>query len=471
VIADVLNRNFVEHQLGGIREQLAEPVEPAVIEAVTTDHDMEPAASKRALADLSDRLPGPSAIPGQAELESDADPALDELAFFSRDPIVSAVQTVVSERLHAEHPEALQERAPGFTPGAAPPDIVAATRSLIDPEQYGPHDVRWITEVAKAVATRLLRGVTPFNPAPAEYGIADNARVILVGDWGTGLTRARAVASVMAEEVREALADNSEVHVIHLGDVYYSGEASEYEAHVLADGLWPVSAEDAERGVTSWSLNGNHDMYSGGKAYFETLLGDERFSAQRSADGRPTSSFLIRTGHWDLLGLDTSWSADRLNPGHQAVLEDPQGQWVDEVSADSKRSGRRVMLLSHHQLLSAYNPGDLGEVLPAKLERPLAKRQITAWFWGHEHRCMGFTPDPRVSFVRCIGHGGVPIISHPLDEPVKSPGAWEYRGFLDRSGQHWGRFGCAILDFKGERVTVRYRNDLGREAHPAEDVA
>ena len=47
--------------------------------------------------------------------------------------------------------------------------------------------------------------------------------------------------------------------------------------------LWPVTAAQARAGVTSWSLNGNHDMYGGGFGYFETLLADPRFVTQRSA--------------------------------------------------------------------------------------------------------------------------------------------------------------------------------------------
>ena len=54
--------------------------------------------------------------------------------------------------------------------------------------------------------------------------------------------------------------------------------------------LWPVTADQAGAGVTSWSLNGNHDMYSGGFGYFQTLLADPRFAAQRSPDGTPPAT-------------------------------------------------------------------------------------------------------------------------------------------------------------------------------------
>ena len=44
--------------------------------------------------------------------------------------------------------------------------------------------------------------------------------------------------------------------------------------------------------MTSWALNGNHDMYSGGWGYFDHLLADERFSRQRgwTAPARASSA-------------------------------------------------------------------------------------------------------------------------------------------------------------------------------------
>ncbi len=137
----------------------------------------------------------------------------------------------------------------------------------------------------------------------------------------------------------------------------------EVQRRVLADGMWPVTADQANQGVGSWSLNGNHDMYAGGWGYFETLLGDERFTLQRSADGRPTSFFRIRHPHWDLVGLDTSWDTDVLSQGKSGALADPQAAIVKGWADECAREGRKLMLLSHHQLVSAYDQADIGTVL------------------------------------------------------------------------------------------------------------
>jgi hypothetical protein len=308
--------------------------------------------------------------------------------------------------------------------------------------------------------SHLAKGNHPFNPRPAEYAISDSARLVVVGDWGTGLPRARAVASYMAEEVADALAYGREAHVIHLGDVYYSGLPSEIRQHVLA--CWPVTPEQARAGVTSWSLNGNHDMYSGGFGYFETLLGDPRFAGQHSADGAPTSFFRLAAPSWDFVGLDTSWDTDVMSKGVSGVLEDPQAGFVAEIA---RASGRKLVLLSHHQLMSVYDQADLGPVLPAKLGPVLDSGRVAAWWWGHEHRCMGFEAAHGVRFPRCLGHGGVPVLqTYAAGDPVKPPGAWEAAGFLeDAGGDCWARFGFAVLDLDGSQMQVRYRDDLGAE--------
>jgi Calcineurin-like phosphoesterase len=454
VLADVIDRGFVNRQLGEIRRQL---------QAGTLDAEAEQAV--RGLADAPAQPVGAS--PAQTLLASlppaDAGPPSSggeatPTPFLSRDPIVSMVQTALEEQLRAEHPDEIEQTAHGFHPGLVAHEILGAIERLIHPERFGPHDPGWITEIVAAVARRLEKGNHRFTKRPATHEIAsDDARIVLVGDWGSGLPRAIALKEWMAQEVAGARDAAREVHVVHLGDVYYSGERSEYDARLIAP--WPVSRGDADAGVTSWSLNGNHDMYSGGWAYFDHLLAHPLFAAQR-VDRKPTSWFHLTTPSWDIIALDTSWERNPLAAGHTAVLEDPQAQYVTDLAADSRK---RLMLLSHHQLISEYDQRDIGRTLPRKLASVLAGPGVDAWFWGHEHRCMGFAPVPGVRLARCLGHGGVPVVAHDEDVAIEPPGIWEERDFLDSRGVHWGRFGFAVLDFAGREVEVRYRNDLGAQ--------
>jgi hypothetical protein len=221
-----------------------------------------------------------------------------------------------------------------------------------------------------------------------------------------------------------------------------------------------VTDEQAHGGVTSWSLNGNHDMYSGGWGYFQTLLGDERFSSQRSSDHKPTSFFRIRTPSWDLVGLDTSWDPEVLSLGQKGVLADPQAKVLRGWAAESDR---KLMLLSHHQLVSSYDLGDLGTVLPHKLAPLLESKRIDAWLWGHEHRCMGFEEVHGIPFLRCIGHGGIPVPATAEDAKIPAPGAWQEFGSFEENDARWNSFGFAVLDFDGPQISVRYRDDEGTQ--------
>lgn len=365
--------------------------------------------------------------------------------YLARDPVVSLVQSVLEEHLR-----------PRTGPVGYWDQLVMRISQLLDPGRFTPDDPNWVIKIAEAMLTHLAIPVHPFNQQPAVHPITDDARLVLVGDWGTGLRRARDVAALMAIDVAEGRAAGRDVHVIHLGDVYYSGLRSEYRHHALD--LWPVTDQQAADGVTSWSLNGNHDMYSGGHGYFRTMLADPRFSLQQAPDREPTSYFRLVSPSWDFVGLDTAWRDNRLSKGLVGVLQNPQAQFVNAIAEENPQ--RKLGFLSHHQYISVYSPEDIGTELGEKLAPTLDARKVTAWWWGHEHRCMGFEASGGVRFPRCIGHGGVPTT--PLPEgPIPKPGTWlENTSFIE-DNQCWTHFGYAVLDLDGDRIDVRYRNDDG----------
>ena len=249
-----------------------------------------------------------------------------------------------------------------------------------------------MTKIAGATLDRLAKGNHKFNANPAEHTIADDARVVDRRRLGLRApARASTSPSTWARRSQEALAAGRQAHVVHLGDVYYSGDPREYQRRVLAGGYWPVTKAQFDAGVTSWALNGNHDMYSGGYGYFDTMLrDDDRFAKQRSAG---------RQGHELLPAQRTRSGTSRASTrrgtptcsasARRACCTIPRPAcW----SAGPPSPTRKLMLLSHHQLVSAYDLGDLGTVLPYKLEPLLKSGRISAWLWGHEHRCMAFAP-------------------------------------------------------------------------------
>jgi hypothetical protein len=372
--------------------------------------------------------------------------------YLSRNPIVSLVQSAVEEQAHAAgavetkpQPQSLWHRFEHFV------------ELLVHERRFGPEDPNWVIKIAEQMLQHLARGNHPFNPEPAVHEIADDSRFVVVGDWGTGLPRAQLIAREMQAQVAAGLAAGRQVHVIHLGDIYYSGTPSEDERHVLR--YWPVTPEQAAAGVTSWSLNGNHDMYSGGFGYFQTLLADPRFRAQHSPDGAATSYFRLTSPSWEFVGLDTAWQHKVFTENAQAVLEEPQAGFVERVAAESDR---KLVLFSHHQLVSVYDTEDIGEELKDRLSSVLDSRRVTAWWWGHEHRSMAFKPSGGVQFPRCLGHGGVPVIqTHGEHDPIPEPGLWEDRTVDVADGQRWAKFGFAVLDLNGPQIDVSYIDQSG----------
>jgi hypothetical protein len=206
--------------------------------------------------------------------------------------------------------------------------------------------------------------------------LPDNARIALIGDWGTNLYGAPVCAKSIAEDTRPFSA------VMHLGDVYYSGTDIEVNQRFL--NVWPKRTD-----ARSFALNSNHEMYSGGYSYFGLTL--PKF-------GQESSYFALTNKNWLLIGLDTAHS--------DFDLDEEQAKWVKRVVGAAGLE-RKVILFSHHQLFSALD--HQGPKLARALGELLTKRRIFAWYWGHEHRCVVYDKHELYGLHgRCIGHSGFP---------------------------------------------------------------
>jgi 3',5'-cyclic AMP phosphodiesterase CpdA len=189
-------------------------------------------------------------------------------------------------------------------------------------------------------------------------------------------------------------------------------------------------------------------MYSGAYGYFDLLLADPRFERQAGS-----SVFSLRHPDWNILGLDTAWDEGRLHGG--------QVGWLQEQLADRHR---KSLLLSHHQLFSAYDSGNEG--LAGQLGPLLEAHPVKAWFWGHEHRCVLYRSFANVEFGRCVGHGGIPVYMwHGTEDPYPSPALYEDRRCFTEGLERWAVFGFTVLDFDGPEIRVRYIDENGQEHH------
>ena len=252
--------------------------------------------------------------------------------------------------------------------------------------------------------------------------LADAGRVAVVGDWGTNLYGAPVSAASIKKIGGYEL-------LLHLGDIYYSGTKTEVKQRFLD--AWPISA-----GKVSRALNGNHEMYSGGYAYFDDIL---------PAFKQPSSYFAIQNTHWLLVGLDTAHT--------DHALDSQQVTWLKSIA--QKAGQRKLVLLSHHQPFSRLERQ--GPKLQSALAELLQKQAITAWYWGHEHECIIYDKHPKSGLLgRCIGHGGIPaprkseVINAPTDRSLKDI-TWK------RLGQNFNAPGCFVLD--GHNPLVKNEED------------
>jgi hypothetical protein len=466
LIAQVLNREFVIQQLEDIEKRLREDVDQKreggrgeAGDLAWTDyeaaHDQVETALEQEKA-VSSGQPG-FAPPSLSRRGREPSPPLDDFAFISRDPVVSIAQSALE--FYFQHPESndklvQQELPDDRRRGRNNVPIITDTRlsewsarrssgrRILD--KFSITDPGWVSSLI-ATGVRWLRKRHAFNPTPPDpVQIGDRARIILVGDWGSGIPRAQLVGTAMRMAVEQGIRENRDVQVIHLGDVYYSGWQFEYQDRFLP--YWPVKAAEAEK-TGSWCLNGNHDMYSGGHAYFDFLLKDARFRKQRQA-----SFFRLYNKHWQLLGLDTAWDDNG--------LKDPQASWVTQVL---EQNGQKSIFLTRHQLFSAYEDGPVvGKTLGRKLGPVLDNKRIHTWFWGHEHRFIIYEPTVNVQNARLVGHGGVPVyMTHKTDDSYVKPAIFEDRRFIQNGLEHWAMFGFVILDFEGPEINASYVDEAG----------
>lgn len=222
-------------------------------------------------------------------------------------------------------------------------------------------------------------------------------RVGLLSDWATGTDEARAVAALLARQRPDV--------VIHLGDIYYAGTQAECDAHFLA----PLRAVLPDARL--FTLCGNHDVYSGGRGYYD-LLG---------RIGQPASYLCLRSPDlsWQILGADTGLhDADPFDEAAALTRLEP----AEELWHIDKLRGfpGRTLLLSHHQPFSAFaqigrlrNADPVNPNLMESHARLATAGPIEAWFWGHEHSLRLYAPYRGVLAGRNIGHGAIPVQATP----------------------------------------------------------
>jgi hypothetical protein len=261
-------------------------------------------------------------------------------------------------------------------------------------------------------------------------------------------------------------------YTIHLGDVYFVGDAVEVSGNFLGKAptgsrytpcQWPYGKKG------SFALNGNHEMYARGIAYFDAILPALGPMLNDKPQGQVASYFCLKNDAWCVLGIDTGYNSIGI-PGLEYVVS-PDARLPDQLvswlaSIATKIEQQAIIILSHHQVLSIYDDcfTRQADQIFGILKRPVL------WFWGHEHRLAIYEPYdgslrgwPMITG-RCIGHGGMPV-----DLPGKTKAGSIGKGqFVDRrlyhndEKLHVGINGFAQLTFDGAKLRVEYLDVYGQ---------
>jgi uncharacterized caspase-like protein len=333
-------------------------------------------------------------------------------------------------------------------------------------------DPGWITTIEEYLSYFGPNGERRSPPYRRAASLGDNvipinsdARIALVGDWGTG---AGPAASVMQQ-----IAGFKPDLIVHLGDIYYSGTPDECTTNFLE----PLDNAFSGRGRPPvFALPGNHDMYSGGQGYYDLI------DKLNSADLRQRGSFFcLRSvdNAWQLLGLDTGLNDYSPFSVVDVIthLESDEEDWhLDRI----REFSGRTILLSHHQLFSAFlhigkrdATGRFCAHNPRLLETyrrfTSTGKQIAAWFWGHEHNLCIFEGHLGLPRGRCIGHGGIPVFVEgkpyePLTDLDHSPRLVKGASLAADGEVYANGFALLTLQPASRDAEVVYYQDKGGKA-------
>jgi hypothetical protein len=206
-------------------------------------------------------------------------------------------------------------------------------------------------------------------------------------------------------------------------------------------------------------------MYCGGVGFYDLIT-----KLNPAPMTQPASFFCLRSvdEKWQLLAMDTGLHDD--NPatvaGALPYLEEDELAWhCDRI----REFSGRTILLSHHQLFSAFSPigvadhqGKQSAVNPLLLkafQQMTATKPVAAWFWGHEHTLSIYGPFAGLERGRCLGHGAVPVsvideIYKPLSDLSEVPTLIDQSRLSTRGGVY--NHGYALLSLESDLCRAEY---------------
>jgi hypothetical protein len=342
-------------------------------------------------------------------------------------------------------------------------ELIYVDGSVLSTETWATFDQGWFAAFVNLLETLVRNtwynnGVFPL-PAPPKPvvlsgAIANTVNIAIVGDWGTGDAASSAV-------MQQIVGLNPKPdYIIHLGDVYYGGTPAPSDpssAHYYSLNEEPtnlVNAWPKAYAGKSFTLNSNHEMYSGANGLFYDALipASGPFSAQGGL-----SCFILQYAGWTILGLDSAYNGSSVDAFMSGNLGNSQVAWIKSLNLDAAKT----IVLTHHTGFAYDCCSVFG--LWGQLNAALGGNDPYAWYWGHAHNGIVYnkpvtiTVPGRPSFktntyARCAGHGALPYgVATTL--PNNSNVLWQANSPIPSSKQIYNGFVLLSLQSSNNQVT------------------
>ncbi len=289
------------------------------------------------------------------------------------------------------------------------------------------------------------RGTPPIIPLQVLQN--EKLRIALAGDFGTGNFGANDSPSTRISKIIRSLDPQI---TIHLGDVYYAGTGPEETSKLLK--YWPAGSR------YSFTLNSNHEMYSGGGPYFNEAVGGPLFNMSQS----PWSFFAFEYGNWIVVGLDSAYYSGVMDLYMNGSLgNDAQLSFLKTLA----QKGKKVIVLTHH------NGFELDGTKPNRLYNEVMSafhgvKPPAYWYWGHKHAGAVYKP-LNGTYFRCTGHAALPW-GFSSELVGSSQVEWfEKKNAGDPDEKLRVFNGFTTLELDADNLTETFYDELGRVAWTA----
>ena len=300
---------------------------------------------------------------------------------------------------------------------------VAGDGTIYAASRYCQLDYRWTLVMVFYYYYKLLpqkkhHFVPPTMPV-LNASAPKQAKIAIIGDFGTGPWNDGGKLKCPAELVIEGVLAQKPDYIIHLGDVYYAGTPKEEKKNLL--NMLPESYKNKV-----YTMNSNHEMYDGAKGLLGETLQNPRFSQQGGS-----SCFSLSIGEWIFVGLDSAYYDESFLYMKGSLCN--KDEKYDQLGYLNTlyQTGKKIFLMTHHNGIEVDKDGPKTNTpLWTQVTGAMANNVPDAWYWGHVHNGIVYRDDlsiynvnpenPKTSKMRCCGHASIPFGNASYLESISS---------------------------------------------------